>query len=204
MTVNDSSNSNSQVWNDLRAQLAALEAASRDRLSQRDSLAEKLHRRTQLYRERNESPAVKGPVTSILLFSTRKEKYGLSLDSIDEIQPLETFSFVPNGPDFIHGVVHFRGNILALLNLPRLFGIPETGVSDVHYFIAAHACGHDVAIAAGSVDELRTVPLSGIQPVPDWGGAAPASWVRGIYEKDHLILDLDAILKDESVSSWRG
>lgn len=202
--MNNSSHPSSQIWNQLRAQLAVLEAASQDRLSQRASLAENLHRRSQLYRERNESPVVDGPVTSILIFSMREAKYGLLLDSVVEIQPLESFSFVPQGPPYIHGVVHFRGNILALLNLPRLFGVSEAGISDVHYFIAARVSGHEIAIAAGSVDDLRTVPLSAIQPVPDWGGPAPASWVRGIYENDHVILDLEAMLQDESLHHWRG
>lgn len=202
--MNESSPSSAQVWNQLRAQLAALEAASRDRLSQRASLAENLHRRSQLYRDRNESPAVEGPVTSILIFSTRKGKYGLLLDSVMEIQPLESFSLIPQGPSYIYGVVHFRGSILALLNLPRLFGVPEVGVADVHYFIAARAAGHEIAIAAGSVDDLRTVPLSAIQSIPDWGGPAPANWIRGIYENDHVILDLGAMLQDESLHHWRS
>jgi len=202
--MSDSANTSSLIWDQLRARLTELEIRSEVRRESTAVIAEKLSRRALTFRERLNDPLAAGPVTPIVFFSTNRVRYGLPLESVLEIQPLETFSPVPGGPGFLHGVVHFRGAVLSLFNLTRLFDAPESGIADIHFYIVATSGNHRLAIAAGDVEDLAHIPVNALKPAPQWIGSTPHHWVQGVYEEDRVILNLDAILSDESVVNWNG
>jgi len=191
------------VWDKVRHQLRILEQQQAARQADPMAQAEKLARRAHAFRERVQSTQRTGATLPMILFSTYGTHYGLPLDSVVEIQPLESFSLVPRSPAFIDGVVHFRGTILSLFNLGRLLGTTVTGISDVHFYLVARGAGRTIAISAGDVNELTLIDPADIKAAPEWGGRIPANWIRGVYRQDCLLLHLDAILEDDLVSHWQ-
>ncbi|WP_437227083.1 chemotaxis protein CheW [Planctomicrobium sp. SH661] len=191
------------VWERIRFQLASLQSQSDTRQANSAAVAEKLARRAQVFRERVHNPQSAGPVLPTLFFSANRSRYGLPLNSVIEILSLDSFSSVPGAPDYIHGVVHFRGAILSLINLGRLFGAPESGITDIHFYIVAQGGGQKVAIAAGDVEDLLDVPGNQIRPAPEWSGRTPRHWVKGVFQQDRLLLQLDEILQEDAIVNWR-
>jgi len=199
--MNDLPAASDGLWDRIRVQLQQLQAVETSQAAS-TAMAEKLARRALAYRERIQSKLPSGPTLPVILFSNQRIRFGLPLDSVLEIQALESFSPVPRGPEFIYGVIHFRGAILSLINLPRLFGTVEVGIADVHFYIVAQAAGCRVAIAAGDVEDLKVIPVQEIKTAPEWNGRIPQHWVRGVYGENCLILQLDAILGDAVMTGW--
>ncbi|HYL81910.1 MAG TPA: chemotaxis protein CheW, partial [Candidatus Acidoferrum sp.] len=60
-----------------------------------------------------------------VLFQSCDEWFGLPIQSVREIHPLERVTRVPNAPKEILGILNLRGRILALFELGRCLGIPK-------------------------------------------------------------------------------
>jgi len=200
--MTESSSSDSTVWDRIRDQLRLLRAQQESRHSDPARQAEKLARRARAFRERIQQSQDSSPNTPIIFFKSQRVRYGLSLDAVFEIQPLDSFSLIPRGPEFLYGVVHFRGAILALFNLAGLLGSSQAGIADIHVYLVAQGAGHRIAIGAEDVEGLEAISISEIKSAPEWGGHIPHHWIRGVYGDDCLILDLDAILSDPAILHW--
>src|SRR5690606_25118930 len=106
-------------WQTIGQRLIALEEATRQRQASNTALMEKLARRAEALRRRPREDVGRGNLHNFLSFSRGQERYGISLDHVLEVQRLEQYSPVPGAPEFVRGVVHYRGSILSLVDLGR-------------------------------------------------------------------------------------
>jgi len=112
-----------------------------------------------------------------------------------EVQALEQFSPVPGAPAYVRRMVHWRGAILALLDLTRLFEVTESGLSDLHSYVIVEAAGKRLALAAFLVQDILGVPREQLKPPPHLPSKMAPEWVLGVHDETHLILKLDEIFK---------
>ncbi|WP_437187581.1 chemotaxis protein CheW [Planctomicrobium sp. SH668] len=202
--MSDVTGGSNPLWDRIRSSLEELQTRSESRRNNSALVAEKLAQRALAFRERVADLQGSGPVERLLTLTTNRATYGIPLDSVVEIQPLDSFSPVPGAPPFIRGVVHFRGTILSLIDLGRLFGAPDTGIADIHFYVVAQGAGKKIALAADEVDDLLSMPVDAIKAAPEWSEKTPASWIRGIYQESQIILDMNAILQDTTLENWRS
>lgn len=183
---------------------ACLEQVKSAELRKKDPavLAEKLAKRAQVLRGRAIQTGAEGIPLVFLAFGKGRERFGLPIDDVLEVQALDQFTPVPWTPPFIPGVIHWRGAILSLLDLGKLFGLPESGITDVHSCVVVEAAGQRVALLAGDIDDICSVPRSRLKPVPDLPGDIPAEWVLGVHDDNRMILRMDLILQDARLVNW--
>jgi purine-binding chemotaxis protein CheW len=130
-----------------------------------------------------------------LAFGKGRKRYGIPLDFVLEVQALEHVSPVPQAPPAFLGVVPWRGAILALLDLSRLFEVAEAGLSDLHAYVVVDAAGKRLAVAASQVEEIVAVPAHRLQTVPALPAKIAPEWVIGVHDENRLILKMDEIIK---------
>ena len=183
------------VWERLRESMERLNS-SRERANDPAALALKLANRAKLLRGRLTSK-VEQPTTPFLTFSSGHERFGVLIGDVVEIQALDHYSPVPKTPPFIVGVIPWRGSILTLIDLGRLFGIPESGLADFQVCIIVEAAGRRIAIVAREVEDILGIPTDQVKPAPDLPGQAPAEWVAGVHDGNRLLLCLERMLQDE-------
>ena len=179
------------VWDRLRERMS--EIHSRDLRTDPALLAEKLETRARNLRSRLQSDTPRGPVLSFLAFQKGTQRFGIPISQVLEVLSLDHVSPVPWTPDFVCGAIHWRGAIVALLDLVRLFGIAESGIADAHD-----------ALLSGSIDEIYSVPLSDLRPPPELPGDVSSEWLIGVHHETRLILDMDQILQDVRLTEWRS
>ena len=185
------------VWERLRESMDRLDA-SLQRGSDPAALALKLANRAKLLRGRLATKAEQ-PTTAFLTFNSGHERFGVLVGDVVEIQALDHYSPVPKTPPFIVGVIPWRGAILTLIDLGRLFGIPESGIADYHVCIIVEAAGKRIALVAREVEDILGIPAAEIKPTPDLPGQAPAEWVAGVHDGNRLLLSLERIMQDEKL-----
>ena len=190
------------VWDRLRQRLHELAAQPTATLS-RAALADKLARRAVALRDQLQSASPAGPTLACLSFSLTTQHYALPLEDVLEVRALEQFTPVPGVPAFIRGAVQCRGTILALLDLGRLFGIAETGLADVHYYVVAESGGRRVALAAGVAEDIIAVPHSQLRPAPALAADVPIEWIRAVFDENRIVLDLARLLQHERLVNWQ-
>ena len=183
------------VWERLRESMEQING-SHQRARDPETLALKLAQRAKLLRGR---PSAQGEqsTTLFLTFSSGQERFGVRLSDVVEIQALDHYSPVPQAPPFIVGVIPWRGAILALFDLGRLFGIPEAGIGDYHVCVIVEAVGRRIALVAREVEDILGIPAEQVKPAPDLPGHAPPEWVAGVHDGNRLLLCLERLLQDE-------
>jgi purine-binding chemotaxis protein CheW len=130
-----------------------------------------------------------------LAFTKGRNRYGIPVDCVLEVQALEQYSPIPNAPAAITGVVHWRGAILALLDLSRLFEVAETGISDLHAYVVVEVAGKRLAVAASQVDDILAVPMDRLQTAPALPHKILPEWLIGVHDENQLILQIAEIFK---------
>ena len=197
------SKTSDDVFGELRRRIAEMRSGSVQEVNP-ESIAEKLAKRAKTLRGRIGKGEPTGPLLSFLAFSHGRQRYGIPIAEIIEVQPFTNYTLVPQTPPFIMGVIHWRGAILALLDLVKLFHVPESGLIDERAYIIVEAAGKRVGFLAGEVEELRTLPLQQMKSIPDLSDDVFPEWVVGVYDENRLILNVDMILQDERVAHWRS
>jgi purine-binding chemotaxis protein CheW len=188
------------LWSRLRESMERLRAV--DQQTTADALARKLAGRARLLRG---SLAVAEPRQAPLVFlalNKGRERYGISVNDVLEVQALEHFTVVPKTPLFLSGVVQWRGAVLTLLDLGRLFGIPESGLADVHVHVVVEAADRRVGIVAHEIEDVYSVPRGSIATAPPLAANVPPEWIVGVHENERLLLNMESILQDPRLADW--
>ena len=47
----------------------------------------------------------------------KQENYGIPIDQVREIRPLESITAIPNSPSYVKGVMNLRGTIIPIIDL---------------------------------------------------------------------------------------
>jgi purine-binding chemotaxis protein CheW len=164
------------------------------------ALAGKLASRSKMLRQRVEERAKLEARCTFVAFHKGRQRYGIAMDEILEIRILDRFTFVPGSPAFVPGVINWRGAILSLLDLCPLFGLPETGLADAHECLVVEAAGVRVAVLAGQIEDIVSVPADQIRTAPELPGDTPEAWVVGVHDENRLVLSMDQLLRDPRLS----
>lgn len=182
------------VWDRLRASIEQLRVTAAQRKGPEAREKMRIDRGKLLRRQ----AATAGPASAPLLFlafSRGRRRYGIPVEYVQEVQTLEQFSPVPGTPASIIGVVHWRGAILALLDLSILFDVAESGLSDLHGYIVVEAVGKRLAVAASQVDDILAVSSDHLKTAPEMSSNISAEWVIGVHDENQLILKMDELFK---------
>jgi len=194
---------NPDVWVRLRERMDEMAAARTEEISPA-ALAQKLAARARMLRRRVDiKEGAHGDLCSFVAFNRGHQRYGVPIEDILEIHSLDQFAPVPGAPGFIPGVIHWRGLILTLLDLQMLFGVQEPGLPDLHVCLVVEAADTRVALVAGEIEDIVTVPANSLKPAPELPGDIPEGWVIGVHEANRLILCLDELLRDPKLADFR-
>ncbi len=165
-----------------------------------EALAKRLAERAKVLRGRIGKGKPAGPQISFLAFCHGPQRYGIAVSDIIEVQPLSDYTPVPGAPRFIPSVIHWRGAIISLVDLVKLFGIAESGLIDERVCVVVEAAGRRIGILVGEVEELYTAPLDHVKSAPELSTEVLPEWVVGVYDENRLILRVDEILKSERMA----
>src|SRR5664279_5629709 len=78
------------------------------------------------------------PIVQLIAFSLGAETYGLESAYIREVYPLKDFTPLPGVPAFILGIINVRGQIMPVVDLKKLFNLPEQGITELNKVIILH------------------------------------------------------------------
>jgi purine-binding chemotaxis protein CheW len=139
----------------------------------------------------------------VLAIHKGRQRYGILVEEVIEVLALDQFCPVPKTPAFLPGVIPWRGNILALLDLGKLLGIPESGIADIHVCLIVEAAGRKLAVVALDVEDILIVPKGEVKPPPELPLDVPPEWILGVHGNDRTIVRMDKILHDSKMLDWR-
>jgi purine-binding chemotaxis protein CheW len=195
-------NGGRRVWVRLRECMEEM-AASRTAKIEPDKLAQKLAARAMALRRRMDAKAAAREDCTLVFFKKGQQRYGIPIEDILEIHSLDQFVPVPGAARFIPGVIHWRGMILTLLDLERLFGVAEAGLADLRVCLVVEAAETKIAIVASEIEDIVSVSVDSLKPAPDLPRDIPHAWVVGVHDVNRLILCMHELLRDPKLVDFR-
>jgi purine-binding chemotaxis protein CheW len=138
-------------------------------------------------------------LVEVVEFVLGPEHYGVESCHVREIHPLSEFTPLPCTPAFVLGLVNVRGQILSIIDIKKLFDLPERGLTDMNKVIVVHANHMEVGILADAIVGVRSIALEELQPsLPTLTGIR-AEYLKGITKDPMVVLDVEKILSDEKI-----
>ena len=89
-----------------------------------------------------------------LVFHLDDHSYAIAMENVDRVVRAFAAARQPEGPAGIYGLLNIHGVVIPLLNIRRIFGLPERELLCLDYFIITSGAAYACAISADSVPEL--------------------------------------------------
>lgn len=139
-------------------------------------------------------------MNSYLTFSPGKERYGIPILGVVEIQPLVSMTYVPKCPPYIAGIINNRGTPVLIIDVRKFFNLPLEGVTDLTHIVIIQDGEIIRGILASDIvkEELSQENIhAGTSLSADF--IQSKNYILGITNTGVLILNVPAILNDPAI-----
>ena len=152
-------------------------------------MAEQLEQQTA---ESTESRADVEDSTNLVTFRLGSGEYAIDIMQAKEIIKMEKITLIPNAPDFVEGVINFRGNIIPIIYFKKRFHLEETEGDKNTGIIIVKIEDVDMGIIIDSISKVVSISNSDIQPPPPMLSGIGQKYIKGVGKlEDKLLVVLD-------------
>ncbi|WP_419961454.1 chemotaxis protein [Psychrobacillus sp. BM2] len=134
----------------------------------------------------------------IVEFQVGQNKFGINVIKVKEIiQPIG-ITFIPHAHPHVEGIVQLRGEVLPVVSMNRVLGIPIQNKSDQEKFIVAEFNKQRVVFHVDNVTQIHRISWDQIEKPSDiYQGSS--SHVIGVIKRQEemiLLVDFEKIIVD--------
>jgi len=131
-----------------------------------------------------------------LSFIVGDELYAVSVSQVLEVLEKQSITRVPNAPEYIKGIINFRGDIVPAFESRSKFNLPERSDDASYVIIVLDLSKENEIFRIGAivdrVKDVLEIDDTDIKPVPAMSKEFNTEFLQGIYKlKDGFILLLD-------------
>ncbi|MEJ5365773.1 MAG: chemotaxis protein CheW [Desulfosoma sp.] len=137
--------------------------------------------------------------TEVVVFHLCGERYAVESAVVREIRRLDGVTSLPGVPDFVMGIMNVRGEILPVLDLGTLLGLPSVPFDEEARVVVLSGAGMTFGIAAHGLKGTERLSLQGLQAAPVSGNGLAQGVVRGVTSDRLIVLDGKALLTDKGL-----
>ena len=150
----------------------------------------------------------------VVVFSLRddktkkKEDYGVSIEQVREIRPIEAITKVPNTQTFVKGIMNLRGMIIPVIDVKEKLGF-SNGKNDTNQksrILVGEVNGSLTGLLVDEVDQVMRIPLKDVENSLS-GGLESIHYVKGIAKTEGrliVLLDIARLLEGTTESLHKG
>lgn len=136
-----------------------------------------------------------------VIFNLNDKEFGINIMKVKEIIPYEKPTYVPNLPDFIEGVLNYRGTVIPLINLKKRFKMENLKTKEDARIIVINLNNNDIGFIIDDATQTIKLEVSNIEPLPDVIDTISRRFISGVGKIDEnrllIILNLHNVLTDE-------
>ena len=102
----------------------------------------------------------------IAVFKLSDEEFGISIESINEINRLPQITPVPKSSSFIEGIINLRGEIIPVINLRERLGFERKEFDEFERVIIVEIDGQKTGFIVDRVTEIKSIDKDNFKEVP--------------------------------------
>ncbi len=145
---------------------------------------------------------------SFLIFELKKELFAIDVNNITEVIDYTPVTSIPETPEYIKGIINYRGNILPIIDLRTKFNLEQKSDynSMVIIVMSIDIKGKTVVLGgiADSVSNVFEINIMTTTKLPEIGTKFNTEYILGITEnKDDkiiVLLDIEKIFTVDEIT----
>jgi purine-binding chemotaxis protein CheW len=131
----------------------------------------------------------------LLTFQLADERYAIESRLVLEVVKSPAITDVPGTPPLLCGVTNLRGEILPVMDLGQLLGLPHK-VTEYPWVLVLGTDRPDLGVVAESVYEVTTVRTDAVLPLAHASQEISRDWIRGVTADGIIVLEGQNVLQD--------
>ncbi len=132
---------------------------------------------------------------TLLVFTLSEQRCALALSDVERIVHVVEITPLPKAPEIVMGLVNVRGRAIPVLNIRKLFNLPEVGIALSDQMIIARTSRRTVAILVDNAVGVVDYRQEDITPAEDlFRGIGYLKGVAKLKDGMAYIYDLDSFL----------
>lgn len=145
----------------------------------------------------------------LIVFKLGEEEYGLHIDQIKEIVRTPNITRMPETPDYIKGVANIRGNIIAIADLEKKFGVQarqEEGETAGNFTLVIESEEFKLGVLVKEVPNTLAVTDADIDEALNLvqeNNNGETGYIKGVVKLDDrliILIDIFKVLEGKDLS----
>lgn len=138
-----------------------------------------------------------------VVFRLDSEEFGIDIMSVKEIIPYEDSTKIPNSPEFVEGVINYRGNVIPIINLNKRFKLKNQEITGETRIIVINIEDKEIGFVVDEASQTLRLEGDQIDPTPDIISDVDRRYIKGVGKVDEkrllILLDLKKVLSDKEI-----
>ncbi len=138
-----------------------------------------------------ESPESDMPAVA---FALHPEMYAIEYAYVKEVLTMKNLTQVPGTPPFVMGIVNYRGAVVSALNLKKLFGLREMGLTEFNKLLIVSDGSMTIGIVADAIHGNTMINTGTLSKPPITISETATGFFRGVTPDSLILLDAGKML----------
>lgn len=130
----------------------------------------------------------------VIVFGVAGERYALETGYVMQVCPMGALTPLPATPDFVVGIMLFRGEVLSVVDLRSLLNLPLSGLTDPSAIIVLRGEATEFGVLAEEILSVERYSIASIDR--NFQAVSTHSYIQGIALDRTAILDANQLLGD--------
>ena len=148
--------------------------------------------------------------TKFLTFELNKIGYGVDILRVREIMGFMPVTPIPRMPEAVLGVINLRGKVIPIVDFRTQLGLMPDELTDESCIVVlelkdTNGGGREIGVVVDSVNDVRNIKPSEMEPSPDFGSASNESGHIDAMAKCEdgvkVIVNIDRIFNGNDLSA---
>lgn len=146
-------------------------------------------------------------IIQLVCFKLGDEEYALDIMNVQEVIHLVDIMEVPQMPNFVHGVINVRGDVMPVFDLRVKFNLTVNEFTNKARIIVVMLGGEKISFIVDEILETLRIDANSIDPAPAVKMKIKRECIKGIGElvdRMIILLDIEEIHRDikENIASY--
>lgn len=134
-----------------------------------------------------------------VVFKLGKEEYGIDIMNVKEIGPYQESVKIPNAPDFVEGIINYRGKVIPIICLKKRFNLAPKEVDNNTRIIVINLNEKQIGFIVDEASQTIRLNDSNIDSTPDIVSSVDRKYLTGVGKLDErliILIDLEKVLNE--------
>ncbi len=122
---------------------------------------------------------------------------GVDILQAEEINRHIEATNVPHAPEYVRGVINLRGDVVTVIDLCTILGLPTAELTKQTRTVVVRSKGEQIGLLVDRIADVVEARSDEIDPPPANMGSVEGRYYHGVYKLDTellILLNIDAVL----------